>query len=72
MVVTREELDGKLLKNASSWQNLKFLTGDVYVPPAFWGLSLLGVKPFSATRRWKRHQNEFKVEGFGLNISYLA
>ena len=28
--------------------------------------------PFSATRRLNLHQNKFKVEGFCINISYLA
>ena len=28
--------------------------------------------PFSATRRYERHQNKVKVKGLGRNSSYLA
>ena len=30
------------------------------------------INPFSITRHLKHHQNKVKVEGFCLNISYLA
>ena len=30
------------------------------------------ITPFSATRRYKRHQNKVKVKGLSRNSSYLA
>ena len=33
---------------------------------------MLSINPFSATRRYKRHQNKVKVKGLGRNSSYSA
>ena len=30
------------------------------------------LKPFSATRRYRRHRNKVRVKGLGSNSSYLA